>query len=231
MSDRSYSLSIETSSRCGSVTLGSGDDILQSIDLPQQQRHAVDLMPAIDRLFQSHAALPSQLTELHVSVGPGSFTGLRIGITTAKTLAHLSRAALIPVPTLDVVVRNAPPQFPHVAVMLNAKRGQCFTGLFAQESVGQWRPLIEPSLMSPQELLNTAPGPLAVIGDHLPPFDWPDGVQLLGSDLATPRSEVVWHLGRRLAREGRSADPATLTPLYVRLPEAQELWEARHRPA
>jgi tRNA threonylcarbamoyladenosine biosynthesis protein TsaB len=227
MPDRTYNLAIETSSRHGSVTLGGGDELLETIELPEQQRHAVELMPAIEKLFQAHTAKPAQLGEIYVSIGPGSFTGLRVGLTTAKVLAHVTGARLVAVPTLEVVVHNAPADRPHVAVMLNAKRGQCFTGLFQREN-GAWKPLIAPSLLSPEQLLERAPRPLAIIGDHLPPQEWPGEVQLLGSALATPRSEVVWRLGRQLAAAGRFADPASLTPLYVRLPEAEELWQARH---
>ena len=220
-------LAIETSGRFGSVTRGDGDGVIATVDLPEQQRHAVELMPAIDSLCTQHSLSPADVGEIHVSIGPGSFTGLRIGITTAKTLAWLSGAKLVAVPTLDVVVQNAPPDIRNVAVMLNAKRGQCFTGIFTREG-GSWRPLIEPSLLTPAEMLEHAPRPLAVIADKLPDgTQFPADVQLLNSSLARPRSSAVWAIGRALAKQGSFADPVTLAPLYVRLPEAEEVWLSR----
>jgi tRNA threonylcarbamoyladenosine biosynthesis protein TsaB len=220
-----YNLAIETSSRHGSIALGCGDDLLETVDLPEQRRHAIELLPRIDQLCQSHGVRATDLAAIYVSVGPGSFTGLRIGITTAKTLGQVTGCDLFAVPTLDVVIENAPEEHPHVAVMLNAKRGQCFTGLY-RRAEGRWHRLLEPTLMTPAQLCDEASAPPAIIGDHLPEYDWPDGSTVLPSRLATPRSEVVWRLGRTLAGQTQPIGPAELVPLYVRLPEAEEKWQA-----
>lgn len=221
-----YNLAIETSSRHGSIALGCADDLLEMVDLPEQRRHAIELLPRIDQLCQSHGVRATDLGEIYVSVGPGSFTGLRIGITTAKTLGQVIGCDLFAVPTLDVVVENAPEEHPHVAVMLNAKRGQCFTGLYRRAEY-QWRRMFEPTLMTPAQLCGQAPSRLAIVGDHLPEFDWPSDVAVLSPRFAVPRSQVVWRLGRAMAQGRRSVPPAELVPLYVRLPEAEEKRLAR----
>ncbi len=225
-----YSLAIETSSRSGGVALGRGAEMLREIELGEQKRHAVGLMPGIDALCKERGIGPRDIGVIYVSVGPGSFTGLRVGITTAKILGRTTGAKLVAVPTLDVIVENAPTDLPHVAVCLNAKRGQCFTGIYTRCEAG-WEPRIEPSLLSPDEMLSKAPRPLAVIGDALSPQEWPNDVQLLGSDLARPRVATVWRLGRVLAERGLYIDPVQMTPLYVRLPEAEELWQKRQATA
>lgn len=69
---------------------------------------------------------------------------------------------------------------------------------------------------------------MTVIGDHLPDHDWPADVTLLTGDHATPRAQVLWQLGRAAAKAGQFVDPYALTPLYVRLPEAEELWQQRN---
>jgi len=225
MSASQYSLAIETSARQGGVTLGRGDELVESLPLGQK-RHAVELMPAIDELARRHGFTPKQIARVYVSVGPGSFTGLRIGITTAKTLAHTTGAKLVAVPTLDVVVENAPADRPHVAVCLAAKRGQCYTGVYSRNGDG-WQRELDPMLLSPAELVERAERPLAVIGDHLPDFDWPNDVECLGASLAMPSSAVVWRLGQKLAEAGTFTEPLALTPHYVRLPEAEEVWRAK----
>ena len=149
-SDR-YSLAIETSSRRGSVALGRGDEMIETADLGEQRRHAVELLPAVDAMCRRNSVRPADLGEVYVSVGPGSFTGLRIGVTTAKTLGLALGCHLVAVPTLDAVVLNAPPEHALVAVMLNAKAGRCYTGLYERRGDG-WAALIEPTLLSPAEL-------------------------------------------------------------------------------
>ena len=91
---RDLELALETTTRQSSVTLGRGDDILETIDLPAQRRHNVALMPALDALLDRHNATPADLALLHVSVGPGSFTGLRYrqGAFARHRLPHHRRA-------------------------------------------------------------------------------------------------------------------------------------------
>ena len=231
----SYNLAIETSSRRGSVTLGRGDALIESADLGEQRRHAVELLPAVDAMCRRHNIRPAEIGEVYVSVGPGSFTGLRIGVTTAKTLGRAIGCRLVAVPTLGAVAQNAPPHHPLVAVLLNAKQSRCYTGLY-ERSGDAWKPRTEPALLTPAELCelrarlfhgSDPPPPMAVIADKLPDFDWPADVQYLDPTLATPRSEAVWRLGRAAAERGEFTDPLELTPLYVRLPEPEEKWRAK----
>lgn len=226
MAQAIYNLAIETSSRSGAVTLGRGDQIVESVQLGPQRRHTMALMPAIEAVCGRHDVTPAAIGEIYVSAGPGSFTGLRIGITTAKTLAHVTGAKLVAVPTLDIVIENAPIEYEHVAVCLGAKRGQCFTGVYRRAG-DRWQRVIDPTLMTPAELLERAARPLAVVADHLPPFDWPGDVECLDEALAEPRSQVAWRLGRAAAQAGRFVEAMALVPLYIRLPEAEEVWQAR----
>lgn len=226
MTTGGFNLAIETSGRAGSVTLGRAGRPLASADLPAQRRHVIGLMPTIDQLCRDHGAGPGDLQTLYVSVGPGSFTGLRVGVTVAKILARAKGCRVVAVPTLDAVVENAPTDRPHVAVMLTAKGGRCFTAVFARTD-RQWKRDGEATLMTPAELCERAPRPLAVIGDKLPEHDWPGGVERLDAELAQPHSDVIWRLGQTLADADAFADPYALTPLYIRLPDAEEKWRAK----
>jgi len=215
-----YNLAIETSSRIGSVTLGRGDAILATAQLPEQRRHAVELLPTIDRLCRHYAIGPPDIGEIYISIGPGSFTGLRVAVTTAKVLSRVTGAKLVAVPTLEVVAANVAPYTDRVAVMLNAKGGRCFTAVFENG-----RPILGPALMTPAQLCDDFRGP--ILGDHLPDQDWPADVQLLDPALAVPRSESVWRIGRAMAAAGQFTPALDLVPLYVRLPEAEELWQEK----
>jgi tRNA threonylcarbamoyl adenosine modification protein YeaZ len=102
-------LAIETSGRIGSVALGRDNVLLASAAMPEQERHRVDLMPTIDRLCAAHGVGPRQIGEVYLSAGPGSFTGLRIGLATAKMLAQVLGAKIVAVPTVEVIACNVDP--------------------------------------------------------------------------------------------------------------------------
>lgn len=235
MRHRAYNLAIETSGRIGSVTLGKmasdgppGGQIVASTTMPEQRRHTVDLMPTIDRLAREHGVTPTDLAEVYVSIGPGSFTGLRIGIATAKMLALSLGARLVGVPTLDVLAHNAPPEIDCVATCLNLKRDTVYANVFRREADG-WQPLREPSLTTMDELLWRCPRPVGLIGDPLPPLpeNGTAGATLLPPTFAHARSEIVWKLGRSRAERNAFTPEPELLPLYVRQPEAVELWNQR----
>ncbi len=230
MSAKRYNLAIETSGRVGGVCLGAGDAVLGSERLPAQQRHAIQLMPAIDRLVRTNGFEPAACEAVCVSVGPGSFTGLRIGVTAAKALARVSGATIAAVPTLDAIVENVPADRRRVAVCLNAKRGQCFTGIY-ERGDETWRRVTEPNLLTVEQVM--AHEPVAVVGDEhvIERLDWPGSIERLDPRMSEPRSEVVWRLGRAMVSAGEVTDAYALAPMYVRLPEAEEVWQNKETAA
>jgi len=224
-----HNLAIDTTTRQGSITLGRGDTVLQSVDLPAQRRHHVGLMPGIDQLCREHNVTPADLAECYLTLGPGSFTGLRVAVAAAKMLALAHPLKLVAVPTLDAVAHNAPPEHTHIAVGLNLKRGTMYTAAYQRtdDTLTQTR---APELRTIDELLQHTPRPLALVGEVLP--ELPDDhaqndITVLPPEYARPTSATVWALGRALAARHEYADPLTLEPHYVRRPEAVELWDQR----
>src|SRR5689334_12051893 len=99
-------LALETSGRTGSVALVEVGNVVAEDQFPHGLRHAAGLVPMIDRLCRERGWAPGDVDEVYVSAGPGSFTGLRVGITVAKTLALATGARVVAVPTADVLARN-----------------------------------------------------------------------------------------------------------------------------
>ncbi len=231
-----YSLAIETSTPRGSITLGRDDTPLATRELPPQQRHQVDLMHAIDQLCLDHDVTPAMLGVLSVSLGPGSFTGLRIALATVKMLALVTGAKVIGVPTLSVLAHGAPPpetmpQLPaELAVCLNLKKQTVYAGRFAWIAE-RWQ-LREPAALSTlPDVIAAAEKPLALLGDALKPADVEPPhpqVQLLPAAAAQPTSLSVWHVARVRALQNDYDDVRSLVPLYIREPEAVTLWRLRH---
>src|SRR3954471_11334180 len=100
-------LAIETSGRVGSIA-AVDDVVLDEREFPHGLQHAAQIVPIIDELCRAQNWSPPDVQELYVSVGPGSFTGLRIAITLAKTMALATGVKIVAVPTVRVLSENAP---------------------------------------------------------------------------------------------------------------------------
>ncbi len=222
----SRGLAIETSGRVGSVALVDDQTILPEAIFPHGLKHAAELLPLIDRLMAAQGWRPEDLQELYLSIGPGSFTGLRIGVTLAKTLAFARGTRLVAVPSVEVLARNAPPDCQNALIVLDAKRGQVFTARFARR--GDHLVELEPAHLDRlADILQRTPRPVHLIGEGLPFHQaalTPDDPSLIQTspELWRARASAVAELGLARARRGQFADPDTLTPLYIRLPEAEE---------
>jgi tRNA threonylcarbamoyladenosine biosynthesis protein TsaB len=226
-------LAIETSSRWGSAAVGSLAGPVATGELPEPMSHARDFAALVQNLLERVHWPAASLTHVFVSVGPGSFTGLRIGVTLARTLAWPLSVRIVAVPTLDALARNALQADPvpeRVAVLLDAKRSQVYAGAYetGPESLSR---IAGPSLERPAEFLASLPRPLAVMGEgvghHQSAID-SSGVTVLDPRLSRPEARNVFALGLQLAHTGHSTSSGDLLPLYIRRPEAEEKWEKRH---
>lgn len=107
MTQKPLVLAVETSSRIGSVVIALGENILDEAIFSAPIRHSAEIFPALSNILDRFCRKPGQIEQVHISVGPGSFTGLRIAVTLAKTM-HLANAAkIVAVDTLDVIAANA----------------------------------------------------------------------------------------------------------------------------
>src|ERR1051325_1932575 len=221
-------LAIETSGRIGSVALIDDDGAIEEREFQHGLQHAAMLIPLIDELCQKRGWKAADLHEVYVSVGPGSFTGLRIGITLAKTLAFATGAKLVAVPSMRVLVENASAESGHAIVVLDAKREQVFTAGFERVD-GKWVEREAAHVEGLAEVLKRSPRPVELIGEGIAfhrQYIGADGEFVLGRQEAWgARAGVLARLGNELAREGKFVDPFLLEPIYIRPPEAQEKLE------
>ncbi|MEO1235212.1 MAG: tRNA (adenosine(37)-N6)-threonylcarbamoyltransferase complex dimerization subunit type 1 TsaB [Planctomycetota bacterium] len=202
MADPPLHVAIETSSRRGQLALGRGDALLDTAELPAARRHNLDLVPALDALLQQHGFHPRDLGELYLSLGPGSFTGLRIAVATAKMLALTLGVRVVGVPTLDVLTA----QHPGALVALNVKRHTAWSAAPRNH--------LPPAFRTLDELRATGLPLIADTLDDATPVD--------------PDVRVLRTLGHARAAANRYDDPQTLGPFYLREPEAVTLWNQNH---
>lgn len=223
-------LAIETSGRAGSVAVVDGGRVVAEEQFPHGLQHAAQVVPILDRLVRARGWTPGDVGELYVSAGPGSFTGLRIGITLAKTMALATGAKVVAVPTVRALAHNAPADARHVVIVLDAKRDQIFTARFERTADG-WAEREPARLASLTEVLARSPRPVHLIGEGIPqhqkfiPAD-DAGVIVTPPEAWRARASAVAAIGSAMARAGTFADPYRLTPIYVRKPEAEEKFEA-----
>jgi len=155
-------LAVETSGRTGSVALATGPQILAETAFSAPMRHSSELFPAVGGLLERFGRKPVEIEQVYVSAGPGSFTGLRIAVTMAKTM-HLANntVRIVAVDTLDVIAANAichienKPGAPgvsgeRIAAIIDAKRGQFFVAVYekarAKPVSGKTKPALSAGL-------------------------------------------------------------------------------------
>lgn len=255
-------IGIETSSRTGSVALAEGAGVLAEAEFSTQTQHARELLPSLESLYAQVGWPKGEADLCAVSIGPGSFTGLRVAVTFARHLALARAIKIVAVPTLAVIAENCaamtPPPSP-LAVILDAKRAQVFAAVFEWREDGSpqranrvegdretadWqsadraggRPtgayqVIEPAhLTTVHDLLSHRAAKITVTGEGIDYHAEPlaaSSARLTDKKLWTPRAASVCRLAHALAAAGTLTAPRDLVPLYIRRPEAEELWEKR----
>lgn len=230
-----YGLAFETSGAIGGVALGRDGELMEGRRLSRPLRHAVEFVATLADLCHVHGVPPDRVGTIYVSVGPGSFTGLRIGIAAARMLSMASGARLVAVPTLDVIAQNAldlpdPPD--RVAVVLDAKRRNTFAAVFARQA-NLYVPVSAPAEVEPTAFLTeliSGGYRCGVLGEgvaiHRAAIEG-TGVAILPDELHAARCEMVYRLGHQLERQSRFTPRRELIPHYLRPPEAEEKWRRR----
>jgi len=230
MSDE-VSIAIETSSRAGGLALGKGDQIIRTVNFDTSGRHTVELISRAADMFEAEGLGPTDIEHAYVSVGPGSFTGVRVGVTVARTLGQMiDGLRCVGVPTPAAIAQNAADlEWEHLGVVLSAKGEQIYAALFARRG-GEIVPDGPGGVVTTRDFLASAPRPVLVIGEALE-YHQLEGEGVTGTDprLYLPTPEGVWKVGRAMAKAGKFTDYQRLVPQYARGPEAIRLWEARRK--
>ena len=227
-------LALETSGRTGSVAIGTASQLLEEIRFPGQMRHSAELFPAIKSLLKNTGRDPTEIIQVCVSIGPGSFTGLRIALTFAKTMSLAVGSKIVAIDTLDAIAAGA---FEHIdeekltvkriGVILDAKRGQFFTAAYRNNN-GEWEKTLPDCLMTADEVLDKlvrAAEPLWLLGEGLVYYKdkfKADSVRFFDETLWSPKASQVYRLGLGKAAACQFEDPVQSVPIYLRRPDAKE---------
>jgi tRNA threonylcarbamoyladenosine biosynthesis protein TsaB len=220
-------LIIETSGRAGQVALARGDTLLAARRLDEARRHARDLAPAVAELLASQSWRVGDLDAVFVSRGPGSYTGLRVGIMSAKVLAYATGCALLGIDTFAAVALQAPAEAERVDALADAQQGKVYVQPFARRAGGTWQPLAPLAVwrvdewLQSRELTAWVSGP----GLHVHSRRLPEAIPQARAADWDPRPESLLRLGLTRYRAGERDNAWTLEPLYLRPSAAEEQWK------
>jgi tRNA threonylcarbamoyladenosine biosynthesis protein TsaB len=226
-------LGITTSTMQVGCAIGGHEGVLASTHSSRGRRHAESLAPSIDFLRHQARVDLSEIGCVAVDVGPGLFTGLRVGIAAGKAMAHALRIPMIGVASLDLLafpVRWSPRL---IVTAIDARRGELFTATYRQVPGGVQR-LSGPQLSSPDDLAGDVEATgedVLLVGDgarrYCEAFADLSNVEIGDQGLAHPSAASLVQLAHARALREDFVKPWELEPLYLRRPDAEINWATR----
>jgi tRNA threonylcarbamoyladenosine biosynthesis protein TsaB len=217
-------LAVETATSAVSVALLRGEALLDEWTSEDARAPSERLLPGIDALLARSGTPLAAVASFAVSVGPGSFTGLRVGIATVKGLAFASGRLVAAVPTLAALARAGAAGAAPVAALLDARRGEVYAAVYGADGAA----LVAETVAKPAALAERlAAGTRVVVGEGAEAAA-AELVALRGADLVIlprpiglARAAAVGALGARMLARGEGLAAGAVAPRYVRRAEAE----------
>jgi tRNA threonylcarbamoyladenosine biosynthesis protein TsaB len=231
-------LGIETSGLVSSVAIADDHRIICEFSTNYKKTHSVTLMPMLEEMLRLVDIDIKSIDLIAVSEGPGSFTGLRIGSASAKGIAMALNIPIASIPTLDALAYNIEPTDLLICPMMDAKRQQVYTAIYAYED-NEIKPLTETMATSIEDIINKIKGfnkgviflgdgfesnkeiILSLLGDTV----W----KLANSQNRMQRASSIALLGQKYAKESKLQTHIEHAPIYLRKPQAERELEEKNR--
>jgi len=220
-------LAIDTSSRSASIALLRDEDILSEICVNLDMNHSVVLLPALQDLLRISRIEPTEIDLFACTVGPGSFTGLRVGAGTVKGLALAMERPIAGVSTLEALACNITGQEIPVCPMLDAKKDQVYTALYRTGADYTLKKIEHERVTDVPRFVQRLHGDVIFVGDGSIKYaglimDMLPGESYFASDCHQHvRAAVVGVLGKKKYCEGDVLNPVAFAPVYLRPSEAE----------
>jgi tRNA threonylcarbamoyladenosine biosynthesis protein TsaB len=227
-----YVLGIETSTKTGSVAIVSEQGVVAQYSLNIEVTHSERLMSTVDRVLKDTGLTVVQIDGFSVAIGPGSFTGLRIGLSTVKGLALVTGRPTAAVPTLLALAWNLPFAACPVCPMLDARKSEVYAAIYSFDGAA-YAQLMPETAISIRGLAEKISGEILFTGEAAHIYrqeivkQFGDRARFAPLSAALPSAAIVAELGLDMLKHGKRTDADSLTPLYIRRPEAEVAWEKR----
>lgn len=212
-------LALDTSTRAIGLALFNGAQIIHETSWLSHDHHTVELAPAVADALSKGNLSSKELGAIAVAIGPGSFTGLRIGLALAKGLAIVRHIPIVGIPTLDVLASGQTPADIPMMAALRAGRGRFATGWYQLEN-STWMPTQEIEVLTPEMIIERIQSETLLCGEFSREEREYFVRQQPLAKLAQPsacvrRPAILAELGWQRWQEGKADDPASLAPIYL----------------
>lgn len=220
-------LAIETSTLMGSVAIMEERGLIAEYCLNIKTTHSERLMKTIDTILKDLSLTIKDIDGYAVSIGPGSFTGLRIGLGTIKGLAFVTNKPVKAIATLDALAYNIPFSKYHICPMLDARKKEVYTSLYCYKENGELLKLIDDSVIRPEIFLKDIKAPTVFLGEGAGIYRGlikeilRDNAHFAPLAKQLPSAANIAELGLKAILSGRKEDPEKLVPKYIRKSEAE----------
>jgi tRNA threonylcarbamoyladenosine biosynthesis protein TsaB len=226
-------LGIESATASVGCAIGGHEGVLASCEITRGRRHAETLAPAIAFCCERADITLDEISVVAVDIGPGLFTGMRVGIATAKAIAHALRVPMIGISSLDLLAFPLRHTSRVIAAVIDARRGELFYAFYRQVPAGVQR-LAEPVVGSTDDLI----ADIYALGDEVlcvgdgalryrDQLNEVRGLEFADAWLAHPSSRPLVQLAHAKALREDWVNPWDLEPMYLRKPDAAINWPVR----
>ena len=216
-------LALDTSTLAGSIALLEDNQLRAGITLNLKRKHTERLLPGLDWLFSELGISPEKIDLLGVGIGPGSFTGLRVGLATAKGLALSLNLPIIGISSLFALAWQVRFWSGKILALLDARKGQVFAQFF--QGGDNLTIISEPRAIFPSQLIEEITEPTLAVGEgfraYSEIFSQKKNLIYAGKEFDYPRAEIIAHLAYERFQKGERDSLDELVPLYLRPSDAE----------
>ncbi|MBP3232368.1 MAG: tRNA (adenosine(37)-N6)-threonylcarbamoyltransferase complex dimerization subunit type 1 TsaB [Anaerovibrio sp.] len=228
-------LAMDTATMVSSVAVADEKRLLAELIVENKLTHSETLLPHVEQVLSMAGLNREDISGVAVSIGPGSFTGLRIGLAAAKAIAYGLDIPLIGVPTMEGLAWHYPVPGVVVAGFIDAQKGNVYTAHYKWTGSGfdEIRPIQVLPVTEAVALCEEVQGTVVAVGDmvnkKIAKLDGlPDNLLLPPKHMLMPRGANIAMAGLQRLASGLSDSVMNLEPIYIRRSEAEVLWEKRH---
>lgn len=224
-------LGIESATSRVGCAIGGHEGTIASAHSARGRRHAESLAPQIEFVAEQAGVQLADIGAIAIDIGPGLFTGLRVGVTTALALATTLRIPMIGVTSLDLLAFPVGHTHRMITAAVDARRGEVFHATYRPVPGGMQR-ITEPAVGEPEDLRSAIVAEAAdvlIVGDgalaHRHLFEDVSGVEIADEVLAFPSASALVSLAHARAMREEFVRPDEIEPLYLRRPDAVAKWD------
>ncbi len=220
-------LALDTSSTTESIALTRGEEVLCEFSIRDQSHHSESILPAIGSVLDYAGVTIAKIDLFAVTIGPGSFTGLRVGASTTKGLVLATGKPVVGVSTLEALAFNALPSEFVICPMLDARRKEVYTGTYRAGGTGKLERIEPEQVADPREFIIRQSEEMIFIGDGAQAYRETINefsgapVHFAPPHLHFVRASAVGIIGSRKYAGGAALDLIRFAPKYLRLSEAE----------